>query len=76
MRHTRQVVFAPSHACPSLTPLSCPSLTPPPPQVLLPGHLLLKFVKEKMTDCLTMTKDLIMKDLEKNPEGVNMHVRV
>lgn len=36
-------------------------------EVLLPGHLLLKFVKEKLEDCLLLLKDLLKKDFQAKP---------
>lgn len=40
-------------------------------ELLLPGHLLMKFMREKLEDCLGVFKDLIRRDLEKNPAAVN-----
>ncbi|KAG2440977.1 hypothetical protein HXX76_003830 [Chlamydomonas incerta] len=36
-------------------------------EILLPGHLLLKFMKEKLEDVLSLSRELIKKDLEARP---------
>ncbi|PNW80548.1 hypothetical protein CHLRE_07g322176v5 [Chlamydomonas reinhardtii] len=36
-------------------------------EILLPGHLLLKFMKEKLEDTLSITRELMKKDLEARP---------
>ncbi|KAG1670388.1 hypothetical protein FOA52_000148 [Chlamydomonas sp. UWO 241] len=41
-------------------------------ELLLPGHLLVKFIKEKLEDCLGLVKELVTKDMEKSPESVNL----
>lgn len=43
-------------------------------ELLLPGHLLAKFFKERLEDCLIGFKELVAKDLDKSPEGVNLQV--
>lgn len=37
-------------------------------ELLLPGHLLLKFFKEKLEDCLQVLQDAIAKRLEGHPD--------
>lgn len=37
-------------------------------ELLLPGHLLLKFFKEKLEDCLQVLQDAITKRLEGHPD--------
>lgn len=37
-------------------------------ELLLPGHLLLKFFKEKLDDCLAVLADTINKKLESQPD--------
>ncbi len=37
-------------------------------EVLLPGHLLLKYFKEKLEDCLGVLKEAITKKLEAAPD--------
>lgn len=44
-------------------------------ELLLPGHLLMKFLREKLEDCLGVFKDMIRRDLEKNPGIVNFQAR-
>ena len=44
-------------------------------ELLLPGHLLMKFLREKLEDCLGTFKDMIRRDLEKNPGIVNFQAR-
>ena len=41
-------------------------------EVLLPGHLLLKFMREQMEVCLDTLKDQVERDLEKSPGFVNL----
>lgn len=41
-------------------------------EVLLPGHLLLKFMKEQLETCLEALKAQVLRDLERNPELVNL----
>lgn len=41
-------------------------------EVLLPGHLLLKFMREQLETCLEMFKGQIMRELERSPETVNL----
>ncbi|GAX83529.1 hypothetical protein CEUSTIGMA_g10954.t1 [Chlamydomonas eustigma] len=41
-------------------------------ELLLPGHLLVKFLREKLEDCLNTFKELVAKDLERAPERVNL----
>lgn len=43
-------------------------------EVLLPGHLLMKFLKEKLEDCMLSFKEAVKKDLEKSPAGVDLMV--
>ena len=45
-------------------------------EVLLPGHLLLKFMKEQLETCLDLLKQQITRDLERSPESVNMQDEV
>jgi DNA-directed RNA polymerase I subunit RPA2 len=42
-------------------------------EVLLPGHLLLKFMKEQLEVNLDTFKGFIKRELEKEPASVNMH---
>lgn len=44
-------------------------------ELLLPGHLLMKFLREKLEDCLGVFKDLLRRDLERSPGIVNFQVR-
>ena len=44
-------------------------------ELLLPGHLLMKFLREKLEDCLAVFKDLVRRDLDKSPGAVNLQVR-
>lgn len=37
-------------------------------EILLPGHLLLKFFKEKLEDCLQVLSEAITKRLEGHPD--------
>lgn len=37
-------------------------------EILLPGHLLLKFFKEKLEDCLQVLSEAITKKLEGQPD--------
>lgn len=41
-------------------------------EVLLPGHLLLKFMKEQLEGCLDAFKAQVRRDLDKTPEAVNL----
>ncbi|KXZ56278.1 hypothetical protein GPECTOR_1g243 [Gonium pectorale] len=41
-------------------------------EILLPGHLLLKFLKEKLEDCLGIARELMRKDLAAKPDSVNL----
>ncbi|MEW5309998.1 MAG: hypothetical protein WDW38_001834 [Sanguina aurantia] len=41
-------------------------------EVLLPGHLLMKFLKEKLEDCMLGFKEAVKRDLEKSPAGVDL----
>lgn len=41
-------------------------------EVLLPGHLMLKFLREQLEVCLDIMKAIIMRDIEKAPETVNL----
>ena len=41
---------------------------------MLPGDLLCKFMHERLEECLTMIKDLVKRDLERQPEKVNLQV--
>ena len=41
-------------------------------ELLLPGHLLVKFLKDKLEEALLLFKGLVIKDLEKAPEAVNL----
>ena len=43
-------------------------------QVLLPGHLLMRFTREKLEDCLAALKDGIARDAARSPEAVNLQV--
>lgn len=43
-------------------------------QVLLPGHLLMRFTREKLEDCLAALKDSIARDAARSPEAVNLQV--
>lgn len=43
-------------------------------QVLLPGHLLMRFTREKLEDCLAAVKDGIARDVARAPEAVNLQV--
>lgn len=44
-------------------------------ELLLPGHLLLKFLKEKLEDSLAVIKEAAHKQFETNPEALNLQVR-
>eukprot|EP00798_Chlamydomonas_sp_ICE-L_P010691 gene10691-12383_t len=44
-------------------------------ELLMPGHLLLKFMKEKLEDCLSIFKDQVMKELEKKPEADESQIK-
>ena len=44
-------------------------------QIMLPGDLLCKFMHERLEECLTTMKDLIKRDMERQPEKVNLQVR-
>ncbi len=44
-------------------------------ELLLPGHLMAKVLKERLEDCLRRLKSEILKDLENRPEAVNLRVR-
>ena len=41
-------------------------------EVLLPGHLLLKFMKEQLETCMEMLRQGIIRDFEREPETVNL----
>ena len=41
-------------------------------EVLLPGHLLLKFLKEQLETCLELLRQQILRDLERAPASVNL----
>ncbi|MEW5303502.1 MAG: hypothetical protein WDW36_006188 [Sanguina aurantia] len=41
-------------------------------EVLLPGHLLMKFLREKLEDCMLGFKEAVKRDLEKSPAGVDL----
>ena len=43
-------------------------------QVLLPGHLLMRFTREKLEDCLAALKDGIRRDAQRAPESINLQV--
>ena len=57
------------------TSLTIYDVTPPPASPPRPaGHLLLKFMKEKLEDTLSITRELMKKDLEARP-GTDVAVR-
>ncbi|KAK9824626.1 hypothetical protein WJX72_011831 [[Myrmecia] bisecta] len=41
-------------------------------EILLPGHLLQKFMKDKLEEALGIFKEMIKRDLDKAPENVNL----
>lgn len=41
---------------------------------MLPGDLLCKFMHERLEECLTTFRDLVKRDMEKQPEKVNLQV--
>ena len=43
-------------------------------QVLLPGHLLMRFTREKLEDCLAALKEGIARDAARAPDAVNLQV--
>ncbi len=43
-------------------------------ELLLPGHLLMRFMHEKLEDCQLAFRDLARRDAEKNPASVNLQV--
>ena len=43
-------------------------------ELLLPGHLLMRFMHEKLEDCQLAFRDLVRRDAEKNPASVNLQV--
>ncbi len=43
-------------------------------QVLLPGHLLMRFSREKLEDCLVALKEGIGRDAQRSPEVINLQV--
>lgn len=43
-------------------------------EILLPGHLLMKFAKDKLEECLLGFKEQVKRDLDKAPEAVNLRV--
>ena len=42
-------------------------------EVLLPGHLLLKFMREQLEICLETLKNQVRRDYEADPHLVNVH---
>lgn len=42
-------------------------------EVLLPGHLLLKFMREQLEICLETLKNQVCRDYETDPHLVNVH---
>lgn len=44
-------------------------------ELLLPGHLLLKFLREKLQDGLGTLKEVLRREMDRNPEAVNLEVR-
>lgn len=44
--------------------------------MLLPGHLLMRFTREKLEDCLAAVKDGVSRDVARSPEAVNLQVGV
>ena len=45
-------------------------------QIMLPGDLLCKFMKERLEENLEFFKDLVKRDLDRQPEKVNLQVRL
>lgn len=43
-------------------------------QIMLPGDLLCKFMKERLEENLEFFKDLVKRDLDRQPEKVNLQV--
>ena len=43
-------------------------------ELLLPGHLLMRFMHEKLEDCQLTFRDVVRRDAEKNPASVNLQV--
>ncbi len=43
-------------------------------EVLLPGHLLMRFAREKLEDCLASVKESVSRDVARSPEAVNLQV--
>ena len=43
-------------------------------QIMLPGDLLCKFMKERLEENLDFFKDLVKRDLDRQPEKVNLQV--
>jgi hypothetical protein len=43
-------------------------------QVLLPGHLLMRFTREKLEDCLAALKEGVARDAARAPDAVNLQV--
>lgn len=41
-------------------------------EVLLPGHLLLKFLREQLENCLDAFRQQVVRELERAPEAVNL----
>jgi len=41
-------------------------------EVLLPGHLLLKFLREQLETCLDLFRQQVLRELERSPEAVNL----
>ena len=47
---------------------------PAPLQILMPGHLMCKFMKERLEESQNTFRDMVKRDLDKAPEGVNLQV--
>ena len=45
-------------------------------QIMLPGDLLCKFMKERLEENLEFFKDMVKRDLDRQPEKVNLQVRL
>ena len=43
-------------------------------QILMPGHLMCKFMKERLEESQNTFRDMVRRELDKAPEGVNLQV--